>query len=315
MTTSVTAAAAAELDFAADRAFVNGVDVSAAGAARVTSSHGEMSEVTTLVGRNAAAPARAQRRERQDQRCEKSNRHRVILLHEWCDRQTVKSVVTIGLVLSAACSSVSGGDASYWDRSRDPGGRQFDGFQPRSDGAAGAGASTGSGGQTGADGGGAAGADGGGAAGSGGGEPCALVFRFTTVTFGGRFSPRNVGAVWVMNQEHRFVETLEVWAATRANHLVDWNEQTGANRVDAVSGATAAAHGPHESRWDCRDVNGNTVPSAQYTLRVEFTEDNSALFFNPQPKLFSVDFTATSRPLTQTLPDQPHFTNLTLMIE
>jgi hypothetical protein len=229
--------------------------------------------------------------------------------------RVVKLGVTFSWVLIAACSSVSGSDPTYWDRSRDPGGRKFGGFRPPGpEGAAGSGATTGSGGGAGPAGD-DAGAVGDGAAGSGGGTACALAFRFTTVTFGGRFSPRNVGAVWVMNQESQFVKTLEVWGTTRAQHLVNWNAQTAANRVDAVSGATVAMHGPHESQWDCRDVNGSVVPDGQYEMFVEFTEDNSSLFFNPQPKLLSFDFTTGARPLALTLPDQPNFTNLVLTIQ
>ena len=97
---------------------------------------------------------------------------------------------------------------------------------PGPDGAAGGGGSAGAGGA-------------GGTAGAGGAStPCALSFQFTTVAYSGRFSPRNVGAVWVMIPENRFVETLELWATVRANHLVNSNQQTEANRVDVVNSAT-----------------------------------------------------------------------------
>ena len=236
----------------------------------------------------------------------------------------VESQVLVALALTAACSSVSGGDPSYWDRSRDPGGQKSGGIQPvGTGGTAGAGASPGSGGASPA--GGTAGADGGvgeggpggesGAGGNGDGTPCTLSFHFTTVTSNGRFSPRNVGAVWVMSLENRFVKTLELWAEIRANHLVNWQQQTGAHAIDAVTGATASAHRAHEARWDCRDVNGNFVSNGSYKLFVEFTEDNSALFFNPQPKLFSLDFSKGSDPATVTPADQPSFTNMVLTIQ
>ena len=214
------------------------------------------------------------------------------------------SEILVLVVFSAACSSVSGSDPSYWERSEDPGRREFGGFQrPGPDGAAGAGGSAGAGGE-------------GGTAGAGGAStPCALSFQFTTVTYGGRFGPRNVGAVWVMSPENRFVKTLELWATVRANHLVAWNQQTEANRVDVVSSATLTTHRAHECRWDCRDVNGNVVPDGQYKMSVEFTEDNSALFFNPQPKQFSFDFPKISGPTTVTLPDQPNFTKVALAIQ
>jgi hypothetical protein len=73
----VTAAAACELDFPADRAFVNGLYVSSAGAAAVARLHGEVSESAALMGGDVAAPARAERGEDypQDQQRETAATH------------------------------------------------------------------------------------------------------------------------------------------------------------------------------------------------------------------------------------------------
>ena len=91
---------------------------------------------------------------------------------------------------------------------------------------------------------------------------------FTTVTYRGRFGPKNIRAVWVMNPQNQFAKTLEVWAGIRANKMF-----------------------------------------------VEFTEDDSALFFNPQPKLFSFDFQKGAGPATIAPPSQPNFTSMTLSIQ
>jgi hypothetical protein len=291
------------------------------------------------------------------------------------------SVVAVGLTI--ACSSVSDSDGSFWEPSRDIGGKQFGGFTPPtgaggSNGSAGttggtgatgntgsggvagdAGASgsggvagsggvggvggvggtvTGSGGEGGTNGGSGPGGTGGagnaggagsagmagtgslgtggtGAGGSGPSTTCTLTFDYTTVTYRGRFGPKNIGAVWVMNSQNQFVKTLEVWAGIRVNNLVNWQRQTLANKVDVVSSATISNHRAHQARWDCRDATRNVVPNGQYKMFVEFTEDDSALFFNPQPKLFSFDFQKGAGPATISPPSQPNFTSMTLSIQ
>ena len=283
----------------------------------------------------------------------------------------------VAVMLTIACSSVSDSDESFWEPSRDIGGKRFDGFTPPTgtggsngsggtsgtggtgntgtggvtgdsgasgtDGAAGSsgvagvgGTFAGTGGEGGTNGGtgpggtggagnaagagsagmaGALGTGGTGAGGSGPSTTCTLTFDFTTVTYRGRFGPKNIGAVWVVNPQNQFVKTLEVWAGIRANNLVNWQRQTRANKVDAVSGATISNHRAHQSRWDCRDMAGNVVPNGQYKMFVEFTEDDSALFFNPQPKLFSFDFQKGAGPATISPPSQPNFTSMTLSIQ
>jgi hypothetical protein len=149
----------------------------------------------------------------------------------------------------------------------------------------------------------------------GGGGPCSLTFSVTTVTGRGRFSPKNIGAIWVMNSQNRFVKTLKVWAGVRASNLTKWNGAAAGNRVDAVSGATLPNHVTHQARWDCRDVNKADVPPGQYQMFVEMTEDDSALFFNPQSKIFSFAFPKGNGPGSINPPNQPNFTNMTLTVQ
>jgi hypothetical protein len=154
--------------------------------------------------------------------------------------------------------------------------------------------------------------------GAGGGGPsttCTLTFDVTTASYRGRFSPKNVGAIWVMNSQNQFVKTLEVWAGIRANHLVNWQRQAAANRVDAVTGATILSHRAHQAKWDCKDARGQVVPNGQYKMVVEFTEDDSALFFNPQPKLFSFDFQKGAGPQMLSPPSQTNFTSMSFSIQ
>lgn len=103
-----------------------------------------------------------------------------------------------------------------------------------------------------------------------------LTVDFTTVTFKGQYAPKNVGAVWITNEQDVFVKTLERWAVKRSKYLVKWKATSGANVVDAVTGATRSQHGPHSLSWDGTDVNGNLVPDGTYRVYIEFTEKNGA---------------------------------------
>jgi hypothetical protein len=103
-----------------------------------------------------------------------------------------------------------------------------------------------------------------------------LTVDFTTVTFKGQYAPKNVGAVWITNDQDVFVKTLERWAVKRSKYLVKWKAATGSNVVDAVTGATRSQHGPHSLSWDGTDVSGNVVPDGTYRVYIEFTEKNGA---------------------------------------
>jgi hypothetical protein len=103
-----------------------------------------------------------------------------------------------------------------------------------------------------------------------------LTVDFTTVTFKGEYAPRNVGAVWITDDQNVFVKTLEKWAVKRAKYLVKWKAATGGNTVDAVTGATRSKHAAHSLAWDGTDVDGNLVPDGTYRVYMEFTEKNGA---------------------------------------
>ena len=99
-----------------------------------------------------------------------------------------------------------------------------------------------------------------------------VVFR--TAPFGGRFSPRNVGAVWIEDEAGRFVRTLEQWGQIRQRYLVAFLESSDGNVVDAVTGATLRAHERHAASWDLRDAARCPVGGARYRVRLELTDRN-----------------------------------------
>ncbi|APR82054.1 Hypothetical protein A7982_07403 [Minicystis rosea] len=128
-----------------------------------------------------------------------------------------------------------------------------------------------------------------------------LAVSFTTATFGGEYSPRNVGAVWVENGQGAFVKTLEVWAVKRIKYLTKWRAASGGNVVDAVTGATRSKHGSHALTWDITDVGGNVVPDGTYRVNVEFTE------YNGSGKTTLLEFVKGAAPVDLVPADLPNF--------
>lgn len=118
---------------------------------------------------------------------------------------------------------------------------------------------------------------------------CQAMISVTSVTTNRDYAPRNAGVVWVADMNGRFVKSVAVWAATRANYLRNWVMATTAagvprNKTDAVSGATARNHTtPHTGTWNCTDHRGMLVPQGKYQLCMEVTEANATGGFRCVP--------------------------------
>jgi hypothetical protein len=101
--------------------------------------------------------------------------------------------------------------------------------------------------------------------------------KVTTASAGGRYAPRNIGAIWVADKSGNFIRSLEVWAQRRVNYLSLWNaasSKAGAagSRVDIVSQATLTTHKAHTTSWNCRDFNKLPVPDGTYRIYFEMTD-------------------------------------------
>lgn len=113
---------------------------------------------------------------------------------------------------------------------------------------------------------------------------CSLNVTVTTAASGGRYAPRNIGAIWISEENGRFVKTLSVWAEKRAKYLTQWNAATAAalqpgSRADAISGATQSAHGQRKASWNCRDSTGQARADGAYKVCFELTDrDGSGPF-------------------------------------
>jgi len=131
-------------------------------------------------------------------------------------------------------------------------------------------------------------------------------FQVTTSSPGGNYSPRNIGVIWIESSTGSFVKTLKVWANNRRQYLYTWNNRSGGNTVDGVTGSTYSSHGNRTASWDFTDVNGDTVAAGDYTLRLELTDQHS------QGPLYSFTFPYRGATETITPPEQSNFNSMQL---
>jgi hypothetical protein len=103
-----------------------------------------------------------------------------------------------------------------------------------------------------------------------------LTVTLRTTPFGGRYSPRNVGAIWIEDSQGVFIKTLERWGSTRARYLVKWQTASKGNVADAVTGATLNTHRTHTREWDLTDSTTCEVPTGDYRVVAEHTDYNGA---------------------------------------
>ncbi len=193
----------------------------------------------------------------------------------------------------AACGSANSNKDSYWTAAPDPGGLSLV-KDAGTGGSAGAGGAGGAGGQT---------------------NPPptgSVTFQVSTSSYGGRYGPRNVGAIWVETKSGTFVKTLTEWGNFRYGNLVKWAADTNYNRVDAVTSATSFSSGSHSGKWDYTDLKGQGVPDGQYQFIVEFTEDDSALSFIPAGPWTLVPFTKGPNQKNFNPPDKQYFHNMSV---
>lgn len=121
------------------------------------------------------------------------------------------------------------------------------------------------------------------------GNPGSLKVMVTSVAVGGRYAPRNAGAIWIETSSGQFVKTIERWAGIRAGDLRRWNQASGGwgfsffgpsnspDAVDAVSGATLTRHQTHSPTWAGKDVDGMVMPDGQYKVVLEVADGTAAV--------------------------------------
>ena len=128
-------------------------------------------------------------------------------------------------------------------------------------------------------------------------------FRLTTLTQGGRYAPRNIGAIWIERADGTWVKTLKVWAGVRLRYLTTYLEaNTTRDTTDAVTSATLRQHVTHEVKWKLADLEAD----GDYRVRVEVTDRSGA------GQLLSVPFSKSSEALTVTVDDSEFFIDVEL---
>ena len=153
-----------------------------------------------------------------------------------------------------------------------------------------------------------------GSAGSNSSSNCTLSVKVTTASPGGRYSPKNIGAIWIADQSGNFIRSLEVWAKARVNYLTQWNSATSkagasGSRVDIVSQATLSSHKAHSVTWNCQDFKRAAVPDGTYRVYFEITDFDGA-----GPNRFE-QFTKGPAPVTLKPADNNNFKALELSFQ
>ncbi|MDD9933201.1 MAG: DUF2271 domain-containing protein [Myxococcales bacterium] len=147
--------------------------------------------------------------------------------------------------------------------------------------------------------------------------PGMLTVRFTSVSPGGRYAPRNIGAIWIETGSGQFVKTLKRWAGIRANDLRAWPAASGgwssffgigatADELDAVTAATLRNHEAHEVMWDMMDNDGQVVPDGTYRVQIEVAESASS------SSSAAVEFDKGATPVDLAPSDQGPYSGLTI---
>lgn len=117
--------------------------------------------------------------------------------------------------------------------------------------------------------------------------PGMLTVNLTSAAVGGRYAPRNVGAIWIETSSGQFVKTIERWAVIRVSDLRSWNGASGGwgfeffgastspDAVDVVTGATLISHQSHTPTWAMKDGAGMVVPDGSYKVVVEVADGSN----------------------------------------
>lgn len=136
-----------------------------------------------------------------------------------------------------------------------------------------------------------------------------VTFTVTTEPVGGRYRPKNIGAIWVTDASGQFVKSLEVWARTRRRWLTKYNAARGNSPIDVTATATLTRHRTHMATWDLTDAGGGAVEPGKYKLFAEITDADTT------GKSVSIDFDTGAGPDHLTPNDATGFTQMTLDLE
>jgi len=104
--------------------------------------------------------------------------------------------------------------------------------------------------------------------------PGSFVVTFQTQTYQGKYAPRNVLAVWLVDAQDHYVKDLAVYGTKYTTKLARWRKDSGKTKPDATTGATRKQHDKLSVVWDGTDAKGKALPDGEYKIRIEYTETN-----------------------------------------
>lgn len=136
-----------------------------------------------------------------------------------------------------------------------------------------------------------------------------LELNYSTESLGGRYSPKNIGAIWVTDSSGKLVKSLEVWARTRLRYLTTYAAARASARPDVTATATLTNHKAHTARWDLKDTAGAAVPPGKYTLHAEVTDSHA------DGRSIAVPFDTSAGATMIEQPDSPGFIGMKLVLK
>ncbi|MBK9033911.1 MAG: DUF2271 domain-containing protein [Myxococcales bacterium] len=104
----------------------------------------------------------------------------------------------------------------------------------------------------------------------------ALRIVVRTTPFGGRYQPKNIGAIWIETASGQYVKTVKRWANRRLRYLTRYNAASGGDVTDAITGATLTSHITHDVTWNLTDRTHCEVPAGNYRVVMELTDQDAA---------------------------------------
>lgn len=135
-----------------------------------------------------------------------------------------------------------------------------------------------------------------------------VAFEVLTVSQGGRYQPRNIGAIWIADASGKLIKSLKVWARVRQRYLIKYNAARSGMAIDVTASATLTSHQTHRVSWDHKDRAGAVAPPGKYSLMIEVTDKDAQGAVGQ----FPFDTSAGATTLTPTA--TPQFTMLKLQL-
>jgi hypothetical protein len=139
--------------------------------------------------------------------------------------------------------------------------------------------------------------------------PTMLAFDVTTSAAGGRYQPRNIGAIWIENSSGKLVKSLEVWAGIRRRYLTRYAAALSGSAVDVTASATLSSHRAHHATWNMKDKSGAAASPGRYTLVMELTDADTTGRSN------TVEFDTSAGPLSLMPASAASFSSMQLQLQ